>query len=172
MESRRNQFLLKSYFQFRFGDRHLESVVHDVGRHRHLHSQVGHGRKCGGSHWNYVCMLVQTEVTSTRRKSSISPARVPLVFQLAPGTGKRYVHAENAQTSGIGPARNRFWPHFKIRTGRKNIREKHRGVRICTPLRCSRVKMYSAQNIHESQCKSEGQSVEKLNQQDQVQSHD
>ena len=108
LESRRNQLLLKSYFHFRFGGRHLESVVHDVRRHRRLHSQVGHGRKCGGSHWNYVCMLVQTEVASTRRKSSISPARVPLVFQLAPGTGKRYVHAENAQTSGIGPARNRF----------------------------------------------------------------
>ena len=58
--------------------------------------------------YNYVCMLLQTEVTSTSRKSSIFPARVPLVFQLAPGTGKSYVHAENAKTSGIGPARNKI----------------------------------------------------------------
>jgi hypothetical protein len=67
-------------------------------------------------------MLLQTEVTSTSRKSSIFPARVPLVFQLDPGTGKSFVHAENAKTSGIGPARN------KIRTGLKNIRKKLRGA--------------------------------------------
>jgi hypothetical protein len=34
--------------------------------------------------------------------------RVPLVFQVAPGTGKNYVQAENAKTSGIGPSRKRF----------------------------------------------------------------
>jgi hypothetical protein len=72
--------------------------------------------------YNYVCMLLQTEVTSTSRKSSIFPARVPLVFQLDPGTGKSFVHAENAKTSGIGPVRN------KIRTGLKNIRRKLRGA--------------------------------------------
>ena len=77
--------------------------------------------------YNYVCMLLQTEVTSTSRKSSIFPARVPLVFQLDPGTGKSFVHAENAKTSGIGPARN------KIRTGLKNIRKKNLGgLQICS----------------------------------------
>ena len=49
LESRRNQLPLKSYFQFRFSGRHLESAVTDVGRHRRRHTQVGRGRKCGGS---------------------------------------------------------------------------------------------------------------------------
>ena len=108
LESRCKQLPFKSYFQFRFGGRHLESVVNNVGRHRRRHDQVGRGRKCGGSRWNYVCMLLETEVTSTSRKSPIFPWRVPLVFQVAPGTGKSYVQAENAETSGIGPSRNRF----------------------------------------------------------------
>ncbi len=30
-----------------------------------------------------------------------------LIFQVAPGTGKSYLHAENVVTSGIGPLRNR-----------------------------------------------------------------
>ena len=129
LESRHNELLLQSYFQFRFGGRHLESAIQDVGRCRQLHNQVGRGRKCGGSRWNYVCMLLQTQVTSTSRKSSIFPGRVPLVFQLAPGTGKSYVHGRNVKTSGIGPSWNRFSSHFKIRTGRKNIREKR--LRAC-----------------------------------------
>ncbi len=36
------------------------------------------------------------------------PRRVPLVFQVAPGNGKSYVHAENARTSGIGPSMKFF----------------------------------------------------------------
>ena len=48
LESRCNQQPFKRYFQFRFGDRHLESVVNNVGRHRRRHDQVGRGRKCGG----------------------------------------------------------------------------------------------------------------------------
>ncbi len=42
-----------------------------------------------------VCMLLETEVTSTSRKCQIFPSRVPLVFQVAPVTGKSYIHAEN-----------------------------------------------------------------------------
>ncbi len=41
-------------------------------------------------------------------KSSIFPRRVPLVFQVAPGNGKSYVHAENVKTSGIGPTSKRL----------------------------------------------------------------
>ena len=44
LESCRIQILFKSYFQFRFGVRHLELVVNNVRRH----TQVGRGRKCGG----------------------------------------------------------------------------------------------------------------------------
>ena len=50
----------ESYFQFRFGDRHLGSVVNNVGRHRRRHDQVGRGRKCGGSRWNNAFMLLET----------------------------------------------------------------------------------------------------------------
>jgi len=56
LESHRNLLPLESYFQFRFGGRHLESVVNNVGRHRHCHTQVGRGKKHGGSRWNYVSM--------------------------------------------------------------------------------------------------------------------
>jgi hypothetical protein len=50
-------------------------------------------------------MLLETEVTSTSRKSPIFPWRVPLVFQIVPGIGKTYIHAVNAKTSVIGPLR-------------------------------------------------------------------
>ena len=39
----------KSYLQFRFDGRHLESVVNSVGRHRHCHVHVGRFRTGGGS---------------------------------------------------------------------------------------------------------------------------
>ncbi len=68
LESRHNELLLQSYFKFRFGGRHVESAIHEVGRCRQLHNQVGRGRKCGGSRWNYVCMLLQTQVTSTMQQ--------------------------------------------------------------------------------------------------------
>ena len=108
LESRCKQLQFKNYFQFWFGGRHLASVVHNVRRHRGRHGQVGRDRKCGGRRWNSVCMSLETEVTSTSRKTSIFSRRVPLVFQVAPGTGKNYVQAENAETPGIGPTRNRF----------------------------------------------------------------
>ncbi len=56
-----------------FGGRHLESIVNNVGRHQRRHDRVGRGRKCGGSRWNNVCMLLETEVTSTSRKSMVFP---------------------------------------------------------------------------------------------------
>jgi len=37
----------KSYFHFRFGDRHLESIVNNVEQRRHCHIQLGRGRKVG-----------------------------------------------------------------------------------------------------------------------------
>jgi hypothetical protein len=43
-----NLLPFKSCFQFRFGGRHFDSVVNNVGRHRRRHVQVGRGRKCGG----------------------------------------------------------------------------------------------------------------------------
>ncbi len=55
-----------------------------------------------------MSMLVETEVISTSGKSSIFPWRVPLDFQVAPGNGKNYVHAENVKPFGIGPSRKRF----------------------------------------------------------------
>ncbi len=60
-------------------------------------SKSGVVENVGSSRWNYVCMLLETEVTSTNRKSSIFPRRVPLVFQVAPGNGKSYRHAENGR---------------------------------------------------------------------------
>ncbi len=47
-----------------------------------------------------ICMFleVETEVTSTSRKSLFLPWGVPLVFQAAPGNGKSYVHAINVKT--------------------------------------------------------------------------
>ena len=101
LESHCNQLLLKSYSHFRFDGRHLESVVNSVGRYRHCHTQVGHGRKCGGSWCNYVCMLLETEVTSTNRKCPICPRMVPLIFQLAPSTGKCCLYARNVIASRI-----------------------------------------------------------------------
>ena len=50
----------------------------------------------------------QTEVTSTSRKSSSFPWRVPLVFQVASGNVKSHVHTRNPKTSEIGPSRNGF----------------------------------------------------------------
>jgi hypothetical protein len=73
----------------------------NLGQCQQCQAEVGHGRKCGGSRWNCVCMLLETEVTLTIRKSSIFPWRVPLVFQVAPGKEKSYVHAKNAKTSKI-----------------------------------------------------------------------
>jgi len=55
-----------------------------------------------GIRWNYVCMLLETEVTATNRKPPIFPWRVPFVFQVAPDTGKSCRHAENVRTSRIG----------------------------------------------------------------------
>jgi len=72
-----SQSTVQKLFQFRFGGRHLESIFANVGWRRRLHTQVGHGRKCGFSRWNYVCMLLEIEITSTCRKSSIFPWRVP-----------------------------------------------------------------------------------------------
>ena len=66
LKSRLNQLQFKSYFQFRFGGRHLETVINNVGRHRHRRDQVSRGRKCiGGSRMNYVCMFFETEVRPT-----------------------------------------------------------------------------------------------------------
>ena len=48
LESRHTPFPFKSYFQFRFGVRHLELVVNNVRRHRLRHTLVGRGKKCGG----------------------------------------------------------------------------------------------------------------------------
>ena len=45
-------------------------------------------------------------------KCPIFPSRVPLVFQVVPGTGKSDLHAGNVITSGIGRLRNSFWPRF------------------------------------------------------------
>ena len=39
---------------------HLDSVVSNVLRYRLRHDQVGRGRKCGGSRWINVCMLLET----------------------------------------------------------------------------------------------------------------
>ena len=55
----------------------------------------------------------------------IFPWKVPLVFQVATGNGKRYLLAKSVETSGNWPSRIRFWQHFKIPTGRKNIRNKN-----------------------------------------------
>jgi len=59
-------------------------------------------------------MLLETEGTSTSRKSTIFPWSLALVFQVPPAIGKNYVHAENAKTSGIGPLRNLFAHVAKI----------------------------------------------------------
>ncbi len=64
----------------------------------------------GGSRWNYVCVFLETEVTSINRKSSIFPRRVLLVFQVVPCAGKSYVHAENAETSRIAPSSYSYRP--------------------------------------------------------------
>jgi hypothetical protein len=58
-----------------------------------------------GSRWNYAPLL-ETEVY-TDQQSSIFLGSVPLGFQVAPGIGKIYIHAENAKTTEIGPLRNR-----------------------------------------------------------------
>ena len=102
---------LKSFIQFRCSGRHLESAVGNVGWATSTSSYSGRSwSKMWGSHWNYVCrpMSLETEVTTTRRKTHIFQRRVPLVFQVAQGTGKSYVQTENAKTSGIGPSRNRI----------------------------------------------------------------
>ena len=88
LESRRNQLSFKSYFQFRFGGRHLESVVNNVGRHRCFHIQVVRGRKrCVAVGMTSLCNWKQ--VTSASRKYPIFPWMVPLVFHVSPGTGER-----------------------------------------------------------------------------------
>ena len=108
LESRRSLLPFNSYFQFRFGGRHFESVVNDVERHRHCHTLVGRGRKRGDSRWKYVSMSLETKVMSTSRKYTIFAGRVPLVFQVSPGTGKSYVHAECVKTTGMRHSKNRF----------------------------------------------------------------
>jgi len=96
LQSRRNQLpfeTFESYFQFRFQGRHLESVLNNVGRHRLRHIQVGRGRTYGGTRLNFVSMLLETEVALTvHQKMSDFPWRVSLVFQIAPGSGKSYLH--------------------------------------------------------------------------------
>ncbi len=73
LELRRSRQLpFKGYFQFLFGGRCLELVVNNVRRHRHRHIQVGRGRKCGNSLWNYVCMSLETEVTYRPTEQKIS----------------------------------------------------------------------------------------------------
>ncbi len=58
--------------------------------------------------WPLVVCLYVAANSSYIDQQKIIPGRVPLVFQLAPGTGKSYVHSRNVKTSGIGPSWNRF----------------------------------------------------------------
>ena len=129
MESRHNKLLLQSYFQFRFGGRHLESAVYGVGRRRQLHIQVGRGRKCGGSRWNYVCLLPQTQVTSTSRKSSIFPwfSSSLQVLGRAMFTQKASKHPE------LDPLGTGFDRILKFARVAKLFEKNIGGVQICTP---------------------------------------
>jgi len=68
LESRRHHF--ENYFQFRFGGRHLESVVNNVGDIKIVtfrSAVVEHMKLAVGI--MFVCLL-EAEVTSTSRKSS------------------------------------------------------------------------------------------------------
>ena len=51
LESRRNLLPFKSYFQFRFGGRHLESVVISVGQFSQWHSNRG---RAWPKMWGYL----------------------------------------------------------------------------------------------------------------------
>ena len=55
-----------------------------------------------------------------------------MVFQVSPGSGKSYIHAENAKTSGTGPLNKDLNLIFKFARVAK-IFEKNREVQICTP---------------------------------------
>ena len=132
MKSRRNLLVFKSYFQLRFGGRHLESEVKNVWRRRRRHIVVGHGRKCGGSRWNYVCILLETEVTSTSRKSSIFPWRCPWfstslqVLERTIFTRKTPKHPE---LDPLGTGFDRILKFARV----ANIFEKHRGCKFAPP---------------------------------------
>jgi len=72
-----------------------------------------------------LCLYVAANASHIyQQKYSIFPGRVPLVFQLAPGTGKSYFHAGNVRTSGIGPAWNRFLTAFQNLHGSQKYRKK------------------------------------------------
>ena len=73
-----------SYFQFRFGGRHLESVVNKRRETSTVSYSGQRWSKIWGSRWNYVSMSLETEVISTSRKYPICPWRAPLVFQISP----------------------------------------------------------------------------------------
>ena len=74
------------------------------------------GRSClkMGSCWNDVCNVAGNWSHIDQQKHLwFLSMRVPLVFQVSPGTGKSYVHAENAKpTFGIRSLWNRFWHGF------------------------------------------------------------
>ena len=76
-----------------------------------------------------------------------------MVFQLAPGTGKSYVHAENVETSGMGPSGTGSDRILKFGRVAKIFEKNIGGVQVCTPRgerlhppRCSRIK-YSEHSI-------------------------
>ena len=80
---------------------------------RHCHSHVGRGgRNCGWSHLNYVCVLLETEVTSTSSKSSTFAYPIfdqALGFQVSRGieTSLYSVFRRKIpRISGIGPLRS------------------------------------------------------------------
>ncbi len=124
LESLYKQLPFKSYVFFRFGGRHLESVVSNVGRHRRRHGQVGRGRKCGGSRWHNVCMLLETEVTSTSRIPPIFPWRVPLVFQVHTMVNWFFFTLNNITNSHRSPVSQRRRPTEEgIRSGKRGIME-------------------------------------------------
>jgi len=93
--------LFKSYYQFLFDGRHLESGVINVGQRQHCHIHLDRCRKYCGSCWNYVCMSLETDVTPVSRKPPIFSRTMHMVFNVSPGMKKSYAHAGNAKTSKI-----------------------------------------------------------------------
>ena len=111
VESRRNLLPFNSNLQFLFGDRHLESVVSNVGRHRDIDIVIlrlalftNVGVAVG-----VICLCCwKLKIYRPAEIISDFSMEVVLVFQVSPGTEGRYIHALYAQRSGIGPLGNRF----------------------------------------------------------------
>ena len=99
----------------------LISVVNNVGRHRHCHAHVSHGRKCGGIRWNYVSMSLKTEVTWTSSKSPIFFMKGALDCPDLSRYGKELrSRGERRDIQNWTPDEQVLF-YFQIRTGRKNI---------------------------------------------------